>query len=106
MSKSFQPTCEHLYQVTITINDQEFHHIPLPTIYSSILIFNVTIQVSSFMTRHCECFRFVAACGFNHAATKQISKPPQAARSHEQLLNTSIAWESKNTVISSSSIPP
>jgi len=28
---------------------------------------------------------------------------PEAARSHEQVLNISIAWKSKNTVISSSS---
>jgi hypothetical protein len=60
------------------------------------------------MTRHCECFYFVAAWLLPVAATMQqqnkISKPPQAAKSHEQLLNTSIAWKSKNTVISSSSM--
>src|SRR5437588_6558313 len=26
MPKSFQPPCDHLYQITITIHHQEFHH--------------------------------------------------------------------------------
>src|SRR2546421_11335316 len=28
MPKSFQPPCDHLYQITITIHHQKFHHNP------------------------------------------------------------------------------